>query len=232
MDVTVATIFIVAFVLCLLAIFIKARRDAERDPIHGKPVVRSTGSFLGWHTIYDLAGDGSPYMTRIWVGRLRLHIFYRGDLDEDCHDHPWDFWTFPLTSYVEEVAKQDGFTYNSPRGFDPDGPAMKPYYEKHLQIVPALRLTFRPAIHCHRVLGAWNGRFRHPYWGDQARMSLEKAKQHGWLPAVEYRKPIVTLVWRGASERSWGFLKNRDGKWCWVAWRDYVFNGGKQGPCQ
>ena len=46
-------------------------------------------SFFGRHTIYDDAG-GTPYMTRYWIGRLRLHIFYRGDADPDCHDHPWD----------------------------------------------------------------------------------------------------------------------------------------------
>ena len=55
----------------------------------------SAGKFRGWHTIIT---DGSKYMTRVWFGRLRVHVFYRGDADADPHDHPWDFWTFPLTS--------------------------------------------------------------------------------------------------------------------------------------
>lgn len=45
-------------------------------------------------------------MTRAWFGRLRFHVFFRGDQDPDCHDHPWGFWTFPLRSYVEEVLEE------------------------------------------------------------------------------------------------------------------------------
>lgn len=91
---------------------------------------------IGIHTIRDDA-TGTAYMTRLWIGRLRLHIFHRGDTDPDCHDHPWDFWTFPLTPYVEEVAEQH-----------PDG-----RWRKRCQAVDALRWHFRPAEHSHRVLG-------------------------------------------------------------------------------
>ncbi len=36
--------------------------------------------FFGWHTIHGVDGEHSePYMTRVWIGRLRLHVFYRGD---------------------------------------------------------------------------------------------------------------------------------------------------------
>lgn len=85
--------------------------------------------FIGWETI----GDGSPYMTRGWIGRLRLHIFHRGDGDPDCHDHPWAFWTLPLTSYVEEVRAKDGTRME--------------------RIVRRLRLHHREADFAHRVLG-------------------------------------------------------------------------------
>jgi hypothetical protein len=38
-------------------------------------------------------------MTR-W-GQLRFHWFKQADTDRYPHNHPADFWTFPLTSYME-----------------------------------------------------------------------------------------------------------------------------------
>lgn len=176
--------------------------------------------WVGWHRIED--PDGSPYMLRVWVGRLRLHLFYRGDNDPDCHDHPWDFWTFPLTPYVEEVLD----------------PLLKTTYS---QVVPAWRMSFRPAEHCHRVLGRWAGRHirlagyvfddeNWPYY-DSYDPNGSIIPLPGYYPAVSSRK-IVTIVWRSPVKRKWGFLKHRDGKWCWVHWKEYVFNGGKEGPCE
>lgn len=55
---------------------------------------------------------GQSYLTRIKLSpkikgyRLMLHIFWEGDPDPDCHDHPWDFYTFPLVSYDEEVLER------------------------------------------------------------------------------------------------------------------------------
>lgn len=93
------------------------------------------------HTIYD--AESTPYMTRVVVGHARLHIFHRGDSDPDPHDHPSDFWTFPLTSYVEEVFTQDG--------------------QRVPKLVRAFRLHFRPAEYTHRVVGKWSGHHRrHP----------------------------------------------------------------------
>lgn len=86
-------------------------------------------------------------------------------------------------------------------------------YRTRLQVVPAWRPNHRPATHTHRVLGHYAG-FR------------DKG-----VPAVDSR-PIVTLVWRGKDERKWGFLKHRDGRWCWVHWKSYVFGGGKSAPCE
>lgn len=145
--------------------------------------------FYGRHTI--LGEDGSPYMTRYWIGRLRLHIFYRGDLDPDPHDHPWGFWTFPLTSYVEEVSLPNRFE----GGVD-----------RHIQLVKAWHWNYRPADHCHRVLGRW----------DRSRRLSDKK--------------IITIVWREKESRKWGFLKMRDGRTCWQYWRDYL-NGGRHAPC-
>ena len=172
-------------------------------------------SALGWHTIHD--DDDGPYMTWIWIGRLRLHVFHRGDADPDCHDHPWDFWTFPLTSYVEEVARPGiaCAVQNSGLIVVGDAPVMTEC------VVRAFRLHFRPAEHTHRVLG------RHFFTLDPDDIE--------WLPdPVHVTRPgrIVTIVWRGGARRKWGFLKNREGRWCWQPWRDYQQRGGKHAPCE
>ena len=194
-------------------------RRTETDPKTGKPVVSSAGKFMGINTIFGRDGEqGGPYMTRAWFWRLRLHTFHRPDQDEDCHDHPWDFWTFPLVSYVEEVAiKEPDYSVSYA------GPPW--VFRKTLQIVPAWRLSFRPATHCHRVLGAYQGNGNAIEWdtGDDGTITS---------PNVNLAKKIVTIVWISKPKRAWGFLKNREGEWCWVAWRDYIFNGGKDGPCQ
>lgn len=59
-------------------------------------------------TVYGKDGiHETPYLTRVRLspalrsGQLILHIFHRGDADPDPHDHPFDFWTFPLSDYVE-----------------------------------------------------------------------------------------------------------------------------------
>lgn len=200
----------------------------EHDPRIRRPVASSAGRFMGFNTIYGRDGDDDgPYMTRIWFWRLRLHIFHRGDLDEDCHDHPFNFWTFPLTSYVEEVALPVRDTAMLGQPVPPER------FYKIQQIVPAFRWSFRPATHCHRVLGAWDGTMRNDH--TVARVSLkgsERWARSKYWPGVDQGRKIITLVWISKRMRAWGFLKNREGKWCWVAWRDYVFNGGKEGPCQ
>jgi hypothetical protein len=207
--------------------------------VWGKPAASSAGRFMGWNTIWGKDGDhDTPYMTRIWIGRLRLHIFHRGDQDPDCHDHPWDFWTFPFTSYVEEVAtyssikaladmqamREDGLTGDQINEAIAGG--RKVGYALTKQIVPAWRLTFRPATHTHRVLGPYTGERPESHFGlyDEGRLLT---------PRELYREGrIVTLVWRGDFTRKWGFLKLRDGRWCWTPWKEYVFGNGKSAPCE
>lgn len=182
--------------------------------------------FMGLHTIYGAEGEHeTPYMTRAWIGRLRLHIFYRGDADPDCHDHPWDFWTFPLTPYVEEVAEQAAHCEICP---EPDG---VPCFcdlacdlptngiTRRFRIVRAFRLHYRPAGHTHRVLGRYAGNGFDPDYAQYAEPIILGGR-------------MITIVWRGRTERSWGFLKNREGQWCWVPWRQYVFGAGKHAPCE
>jgi hypothetical protein len=166
------------------------------------PVIRK-------QVIYGRDGEHStPYLTRYKIGsRLMVNVFHRGDEDPDPHDHPWDFWTFPLTSYVEEVPLE--------------GPGRHPYITDFVtraphterRIVRAFRLHRRKAEHIHRVLGRHNSAWRGP--------------------VVLPRGCIITLVWRGRDRRSdrWGFWVNdREQypaaifrRWMFVPWRDYVY---------
>lgn len=176
---------------------------------------------VGFETIYGVDGEhATPYLTRVRIGRLRLHIFHRGDADPDPHDHPWDFWTFPLTPYVEEIALPVRDTYVAGGGQLPPQ-----RYFLTRRVVPAFRWSYRPAEHTHRVLGRYDA----------------KATLHAASEAFIFRvatqpqhRPgkIITIVWQGKASRKWGFLRNRDGNWCWTPWREYVFGGGKQAPCE
>lgn len=178
----------------------------------------------GVHTIIN--EDGREYMTRYWFGRLRLHVFHRGDYDPDCHDHPWDFYTFPLTSYVEEVlepVRQARLTKAEP-------PPEKFYRVQ--RVVRRFRLHFRPAEHCHRVLGAWTGRWVR-YDSSRGELLTSKAPDVLSKPQVaEDGRKIVTIVWQCGVRRKWGFWKDREGRWCWQGWKDYVLAGGKHSPCE
>lgn len=187
---------------------------------NGAVIKRSIGPW-GFNNVIEK--NGEKYMSRSWIGRLRLHIFYKGDDDRDPHDHPWSFWTFPFTDYVEEV------TLRSHDGFDP-------IYVTRMQIVRAWRWNYRPAEHCHRVIGPWKGRVRiieHP--------TFEMIRpRHDWLVDHPQYEPVaepfnggklITLVWRTDFTRMWGFLKTRDGKWCWQDFKTYLREGGVNAPC-
>lgn len=183
-----------------------------------KGKISSNETWIGHSTVYGVDGvHRTAYQTRLWIGRLRLHIFHRGDQDPDYHDHPWGFWTFPLTSYVEEVVEVihhnlvttvDRATrtilWDDHAGEYFQAPAVISILTKQpkRQTVRAWHWHYRPATHTHRVLGALAG------------------------------GKIITLVWRERKSRAWGFLKLRDGRWCWQPWKEYVFNGGKSAPCQ
>lgn len=206
---------------------------ADVDAKTGRPVVTSAGKFMGWNTIFGRDGDkGEPYMTRIWFWRLRLHIFHRGDNDPDPHDHPWDFWTFPLTSYVEEVTVP--FLADGIREFGTGLAGNGSDQLVRRQIVPAFRLSYRPATHTHRVLGAYYGIVEDSEGYGFEYSAKRAATLPDWMykPWVHPSKKIITLVWRSGEYRRWGFLKARDGRYCWVHWKEYVVGGGKDSPCQ
>jgi hypothetical protein len=169
----------------------------------------SAGHLFGVSQIYGANEDHETvYMTRAWIGQLRFHIFHRGDQDPDCHDHPWDFWTFPLRSYVEEVLTPIRDTVAEGEIDPPQR------YQRRLNVVKAFRFHFRKADYKHRVLGAY-------------KRKIFTQDQTDFPPAL-----IPTFVWRSDAYRKWGFVKERSGKWCWVAWKKYIYEGGKHGPCE
>jgi hypothetical protein len=159
----------------------------------------------------DGHGGWSVYM-RKWglFGRLWLHVFERGDADEDGHDHPFDFWTFPLTSYVEEVTVWD------PLPVAVEGSN----YRREVRVVKAFRLHYRPAEYTHRVLGR------------RGELLTGSGGSMFGVEDVVVSGRIVTIVWTRPRGRPWGFLKLRDGRWCWQDWRKYVEEGGKHAPCE
>lgn len=111
---------------------------------------------------YETIGEGSPYMTRLLLGRLRLHIFHRGDGDADPHNHPWSFTTFPLTGYVEEVTHLAA-----------DGTI-----RRTTEVVRAWRFHRRDAAHLHRVLGPLPGNRLWP--GKIVTLVLRGRSDHRW----------------------------------------------------
>ncbi len=177
--------------------------------------------------IYGAGEDANTiYMTRVHLtpmtrwGRLYLHIFHRGDADRDPHNHPFDFWTFPLTSYWEMVMDYEGeLTVNKVRRW---------------------RWTKREATHVHRVVGPVT-RFcqhtRREVYGD------------GLDELILGRRWFITLVWRGPTYRRWGFWVHDDHKHFgmaglfmntnpttrggtrrWIPWRTYVYGEQQTSP--
>lgn len=124
-------------------------------------------------TLWEAGEHGrSPYLTRVIWGALRLHIFHRGDADPDCHDHPADFWTFPLVSYRE--------AYIDGRG------------ELQERIVRAFRLHRRRAEFAHRVIGptAGNGQIATIVLWGKKRREWGFHTAGGWVPWRRYVEQV------------------------------------------
>lgn len=164
------------------------------------------------YTIYGVEGEHlTPYMTRLVIGRLRLHIFWRGDRDPDPHDHPWGFWTFPLVTYMEEVTQVDEEATALM-----DWMGLEPGVLVSQRIVKRFRLHYRPATHTHRVIGA----VRESTSPDSPVRTWEQTD-----------KPIITIVWTERVSRKWGFFARCEGFFRWVPWRKYVYEGGNEAAC-
>lgn len=140
--------------------------------------VQLLGRFLRWERVGP-ADD--PYLTRLILGRLRIHKFHRGDHDT-FHDHPFDFWTLPLRSYREEVLERTSWysaqlaaafsNYSRARG--EERVIAHPAWYVFSHTVTAWRWHYRPSSYRHR------------------------------LPD-DQRWPVWTIVWTRPSGRGWGY---------------------------
>lgn len=162
--------------------------------------------------VFDKSGD--PYLTRIpltpqtrW-GQLKLHWFHRGDVDPDPHDHPWDFYTFPLTDYVEQVMDDEGL----------------------LTLNAVERFTWhrRPAEYVHRV----EGRALRRWWmtnlqvcdGPVITLMWNGPKRRSWGFWVKVDNIAASWFTDNAQSALLGSVK-RSGRRLWVHWRTYVDHG-------
>lgn len=164
---------------------------------------------------------GSPYLTRFRLGRLMIHVFHRQDYD-DPHDHPYDFWTFPLHSYVEEVFQKNV-------QWAPDEPVS---FYSYRRVVRAFRWHHRPAEFVHRIRGRYSGKV----WDKLDKQIIPNVRPDTandipeWEPYHDEYRKFVTIVWRSRERREWGFWKFRALQWCWQVGRDY-YRGGKRDDC-
>jgi hypothetical protein len=133
-----------------------------------------------------------PYLDRyiVYLGGLcvRLHKFWRGDDDRAPHDHPWNFWTFPLCSYKElvEYKRVTAYPYDPVKGRR----RFERRWLREVQEVKAFRLHRRPAKYRHIVLGRADGSSK-PFW---------------------------TLVVAGRVRNKWGFFPQPERFVPWREW--------------
>jgi hypothetical protein len=149
------------------------------------------------------------YLTRVKLtpktrwGQLYLHIFHRGDFDRDFHDHPYDFWTFPLRTYYERVL--DLSTGKDTR-----------------KAVEAFRWHFRPAEYTHIQEGS--ARYQWVEHRDAEADFLTWARREN-----VFGGPTATFVWRKPIRRVWGFWVlasqiHETRIFHWFPWREYLFS--------
>lgn len=177
-------------------------------------------------------GTRTPYMTALRVAPRRyIHIFWRSDFDPDHHDHPWEFWTYPIwpaKGYYEEVIDV------APKGVKVTFYAGVMYNAgdriKKIKLVEGRKWSHRQAEYAHRVL--YPATIITPFTRN-SRMDVEQTMCQGYkdfgAPSADW--PIVTYCVKGKPTREWGFHKTREGKSCWVPWKEYVHGTGRKTPC-
>jgi len=104
------------------------------------------------------------WLRKLTVGSWDFNVYYRGEDDEYPHDHPWDFWVFPLQDFLEEV--------HVPRR-----------RERELRVVKAWRWHFRRATHVHRIVGATkseNGNVLYDRAGRFVTITKRERKYRDW----------------------------------------------------
>lgn len=81
-------------------------------------------------TFYGLMGRYLTVITFLWWNQweVALHWFWRGDEDPDCHDHPFDFWSYVLWGGYTEYGER-GYVSAIRRAFS--GWVYRPYTWRH-----------------------------------------------------------------------------------------------------
>ena len=187
---------------------------------------RTTSGKLFGKSVLGSPDGQDKYMTRYFFGSFRFHIMHRGDAGRGVHDHPWWFVTFPLNSYVEEVAYEEHTPIRDASG------ALVCYQadiRRRLNVVKRFRFHFRPAHYAHRILGPYDpirkaveagafiGRFYKP--GQSLRNVKFMLDERG---VPENKRAIKTLVWRGKRANGWGFYhESPPGKYTWIQHDQY-----------
>lgn len=105
-------------------------------------------------------GSSGPYMTvRLikWRGvSICLHQIHRSDEDEDCHDHPFDFWSLILRGGYWEHQQNGARTWHGPCSF-----LRRKAEDRHrLELKPGLTawtLCIKFARNPEREWGFWRG---------------------------------------------------------------------------
>ena len=155
--------------------------------------------------IGSYGAENMAYLTRFKLtpmtrwGQLYIHFFHRGDYDRSFHDHPYDFWTFPLRTYYERVLDLS-------TGRDT------------LNAVKAWRWHHRPAEYTHLQMGAMTH-----HWENHmdAETGYETRPRR---VGTDYNGPTVTLLWRKPTRRKWGFwVRNHEVAldYSWIYHKDY-----------
>jgi len=107
-------------------------------------------------------------------GQLMFHVFHRGDQD-DPHDHPWYFWTFPLHSYSELAIMDSG------------GDRV---------VIPRFKWTRRPAEYVHKVEGRLRRMSTHHWWCTLVWHGPEEREWGFWVFVEEETTERVFVPWR------------------------------------
>lgn len=125
--------------------------------------------------------DGGLYLRRFFITprwfpwiNVFVHKLYTSDPDRVMHDHPWDFWTFPLSGYREYVPSFIGTS-------------------SHTRINTANRHSwhYRRAIYVHRIFEL----FETPTW---TIVVTKKARREWGFWVDDYYHPGMQLwtPWR------------------------------------
>jgi hypothetical protein len=160
-------------------------------------------------TIYSPT-EGKRYRTTLRLPwGYRINIFWRGDAERDHHDHPNDFWTYPLKGYWERVSFPLGegvLLQTFTDGTSKELGRLTDVRVDKVQWVKPFKRHYRDAEYRHVILGAH--RELTTWWDELAGLPVGYVYQGGF----------VSIVRESPNRRIWGFYP--DGKFMY--WKEYL----------